>query len=236
MSHSGLYVHRKANVASFLTNNSDLRNDFANRVFGIATLQFGGVCAINILCRASDSWAELAIALRSIWAIIAMSLLVVLTCYRKAARRRPSNYYLMAALIVSVGFTVFSLTANDHPAHMMKLLLHLTLSVGLLAMVSTLTEVRFTSNSFVFYFFWAHLVLSLFAKWMIGGHVFFYYLLGLVTALYMIFDLQSLINRKDLELRFDEPIYATFKSYTDVFTLLGVLTDWFFDREPIAEE
>ena len=234
MSHSGFYPKR-ANFASFLTTNPDLRNEFANKVFLTITAQVVGVCAVNILCRLSATVSDLALSLRSLWAIAALGLFVAALAFRKSARKEPTNYYYLLLFVVSAGFSLYALTHRQPPEYVLRPAFYLALSVGVLAGLSCLTEVRFSSSVFVFYFFWAHLVFMLLAKWFLDGSVFVPYLVTLAFCLYTIYDLQSLVQRKSLDLRQDEHLFATAKSYTDVFSLFGGLLDLVQDREPTAE-
>ena len=239
MSQSNVYPNnQKTNFASFLTSNnsSELRNDFANRVFLVVAGQAIGICTVNLLCRTFPVWAELALSFRSLWAALSLVIFVALTCFRKLARRAPTNHYLLIALTVCLGLTVFTLTVREDVSLVLKPLLHVAMATGIVAVVSSLTEVRFNSNHFLLYVFWAHLLAVLMIKWMIGGEVFTYYLMSLAVVAYLIFDLQAVMEREELSLRLDEAIFAAFKVYTDVFTWVGSALDFVFGRNQPVEQ
>jgi FtsH-binding integral membrane protein len=210
---------------SFVYGKASIRSEFVSKVFSIVALQLISTAAINLMCHAFPLLSRLAIDLRLLWILTTLGITITFVCFRDIARKVPQNYYLLLLFTIAESFSIYSLTMGISKDLILTSLFYTALTVGLLAIFATTTDLDFTSSRFILYFVWTHLFISLFGYWIFGGSVIMSYIGSLIFALYLIIDLQLIIGQKDKMIEIDEYIHASLLLYTDVVFLFIKILD-----------
>lgn len=225
--HTGIPEHTHPDHVNcvFEMKSSDLRNQFAAKVFGTVFFQLAGTALLISLTFTSTFLQSIALNLNWLWGLVTLGCLLALTLSRELAKNVPTNYIVLSLFTFASSMTTFNSIYYIDIGSVYYSILFTALLVGALAVFSFNTDTDFTKPAFNLKFLGFQLIFSLVLMFLPINNILAVIASGLIFSTYLVIDLQMIAGRRDVKLGIDDYVMGAIIIYTDVIRLFIAIAE-----------
>ena len=200
-----------------------IRIGFIRKVYGVLLVQLiitFGICCLSFIEKIRDFVSSHTLIYYLV-AIVAFILIIILSCFKKVAKKVPINYILLFVWTLCEGYLLLTLCSYySFKIVLMALGLTVGITVGL-TIYACKTKTDFTMcGGLLFCFLIGFIFFGLFGFWF-GKWVYtLYCFLGvLLFSVYLIYDTQLVLKKFGVGYDIDDYVFAALSIYIDIINI-----------------